>query len=324
MKINLHSLFILIQIILISSVLAEDYQSHIPGSGEEMELSISESGEETLGAHIPGSFPDEASKKNSSPASYQIFGSGDREVPSVTWREKILGFSNQTPFLHENDPNLIRHTYRDLFQSIYNRGEKAFYISYIMDNYEITDKRGVFKKTFINGSNSKRGGGLHLGFDKYFYRGWTNLTYGMFFGLGYYNGKGIFSSGEISKKAKFIMWTIPIDFTLSFEIPVQKYANLQIGGGPSLMGLYQTRSDRNYREAKKHRRQLGRGYMGMGRFKISLANIFKKNIFNMFKEYNVTNCYFNLEARHQSYSNFQDDISISGTSFGAGFSFDYL
>jgi hypothetical protein len=32
----------------------------------------------------------------------------------------------------------------------------------------------------------------------------------------------------------------------------------------------------------------------------------------------------NLEARYQSYQNFQDEIKISGTSLGIGFTFEYL
>jgi len=45
---------------------------------------------------------------------------------------------------------------------------------------------------------------------------------------------------------------------------------------------------------------------------------------DLFRQYSVTKFYLNLEARMNNVSNFQDDIEVSGSSFGIGFSFEYL
>lgn len=49
-----------------------------------------------------------------------------------------------------------------------------------------------------------------------------------------------------------------------------------------------------------------------------------KRLYDLFTSSRITNLYLNLEARQQSYESFQDEISISGTSFGIGFTFEYL
>ncbi len=46
--------------------------------------------------------------------------------------------------------------------------------------------------------------------------------------------------------------------------------------------------------------------------------------YELFTSSEITNLYMNLEIRHESYKNFQDPIEVSGTSFGAGFTFEYL
>ena len=90
------------------------------------------------------------------------------------------------------------------------------------------------------------------------------------------------------------------------------------------MGISQSRDDKERGEDEKHRRQYSFGYFGHAKAQISLSSLFHDLAFGGFSQYQMTNMYLNLEARHQSYENFQDDISITGTSFGIGFTFEYL
>ena len=220
---------------------------------------------------------------------------------------------------------MVKYDKFKTFQEVYNRGKEAFSFVYIKDDYNVSSERDIFDRTFINNVGSKRGGSLHFSFDYSLYRKWVNITYGGSLGVGYNNGNGIFVGGNQSVNTKFQLWTLPLDFNLMIELPIDRFFNIQIGGGPSLMGLLQSRSDMENWEKFKHRRQVSYGYTGQGRLKISLGNIFYKNVSNMIHSYGINNFYLNLEARYQNYSHFQnDDISILGTSFGVGFSFDYL
>ena len=257
---------------------------------------------------------------------YQIFGTGNKNEtgPSINEREQILGTEDHTPFKHQNKNELIKHSNRLAFKRVYDKGDHSFYLTYIRDKYKITDDRGLFKKIFVDDPSSKKTGSVHLGVDKYFDRNKTNFSYGLFVGVGHYRGRGIFAGGEVSDRVKFVLWTVPIDLIFSGQIDLKEYGSLQIGIGPSSMALFQVRSDLKGGDSRKYRRQLGIGYAGVARIKISLANIFQKNFSDIFQDYNATNCYLNLTVRSQRYSSFQDDINIAGTSLGAGISFDYL
>jgi len=90
------------------------------------------------------------------------------------------------------------------------------------------------------------------------------------------------------------------------------------------MGLAQSRNDKNNGDPDQHKRQVSYGYFGHAKAQISLSALFHGLAFEGFSQYQMTNMYLNFEARHQSYSNFQDDITIKGTSFGIGFTFEYL
>ena len=310
------------------STLPEGYESHIPMSQEGKVLNVYGEEREAFEAHLPETLPSQSlqshQKKESDPSYYLIPESGAETQSSDSWKEKVLGIKGQVPFAHENEFKLMKIRKRDNFKEIHNKGESTFTFTYIHDRYNITDSRNIFQRTFRERPNRVKMGTFHLGFDYYLYRGKFSFLYGGSLGIGMYSGHGAFIGGDKAEKMRFNLWTLPLDFLFSMEYAVWDLANLQIGGGPSIMGLYQSRSDREDGEVGKRRRQVGYGYAGFGRLKISLANIFNSSAFEMFKEYNITNYYLNLEARHQNYQKFQDEVKIAGTSFGIGFSFDFL
>ena len=327
---------ILIKIILFSltsSVLVEgkeEYLNHIAPYGKEKEtLSIHQKelkGEDNLRAHLVDSFSHELdSQREKLNPSYHISSfASPQNIKRITWKEKILGIEGHLGASKTDSSKQIELRNKKILREIYNKGERFFSFSYIRDNYEVTDHGDIFHKTFIDNPEGSAFGSLHLGSDHYLYRGSISFLYSIFLGFGHYSGRGLFSNGLFSERTKFFLRTVPLDLHLSVELPVGRFLSLQGGGGPSFMALFQSRTDRGHEDSDKHRRQWSRGQSALGRLKISLAPIFKKAALNMFRDYNITNYYLNLECRYQSYSSFQDEISISGLSFGAGFSFDYF
>jgi len=206
---------------------------------------------------------------------------------------------------------------------IRRQGKWSFGFLYLKDDFEYKDPSNIFRKTYEDSTGSVKGGLLQISMTKFFTKRWVYLGIGMNGAVGYNNGKGIFVNNEQSN-ANFTLWTLPLDLSLSMDIPVSKYFQLSAHGGPSFMGLIQNRSDRDPGERYKQRRQFSYGYYYGGRVKISLASIFKESALKMFSNYDITNYFLSLESRFQNYENFQDELSISGASFGVGFTFEYL
>ncbi len=208
---------------------------------------------------------------------------------------------------------------------IRSRGKWNFGFIYIKDEYSYKDPGSIFQKTYEDGTGSVKGGLLQFSMSKYFTRKWVYLGFGMNASVGYNNGKGIFTNtNNEQSNASFTLWTLPVDLALSMDIPVTKYFQLSATGGPSFMGLIQTRSDREAGDADKQKRQFSYGYFYGGRLKVSLASVFRESAIKMFSHYDVTNYFISFETRFHNYENFQDELSISGASFGVGFTFEYL
>lgn len=240
-------------------------------------------------------------------------------------REKILSTGNEVPFTHEKRDSLIEFRNEDIYKRIYNTGESAFSFSYITDNYDVSDANNVFQESFVEAPGSKRGGTLHLNFDDYISRGFLNTFYGLGIGVGYSVGKGFFqNSANQESNVKFQLYSIPIDLKIGFELVPSRFFKLSFAGGPSALGLMQTRNDLDREDDRRYRRQVSYGYFAHGKLQISINSFSTSSAIKTFGQSDVTNMYINAEARLQSYENFQDDISITGASFGLGFSFEYF
>lgn len=270
----------------------------VPGSFSESERKILESNPEEETSHVPGAKSKEAKYENST---------GD--------------FGITMPF--EKKANYIEHTNRDIFKEVYREGRWGLSFNYLTDEYDVTDPNGIFQKTYVQSARANRYGGLLISLDRYFYRGFIDMAFGMNFGMSMSKGNGTFSTSQSQSDTLFTLWTLPLDLSLTFELPIGRFLNLAVTGGPSAMGLYQNRNDKESGEAFKYRRQVSPGYFAMAKLKISLANMFSSSAFSLFSDYKITNYYLNLMVRHQNYANFQDELTISGSSIGAGFTFDY-
>ena len=142
-------------------------------------------------------------------------------------------------------------------------------------------------------------------------------------GLGFSTGRGIFVSGDRSDTT-FKLWEIPVDIGLGLEIPFSSWFKISGTAGPSAMVLAQNRSDFERGEKGKRKYQISPGYFLNGQVKINLTGFNDETAHELFTSSHITNLYLNLEARMQSYKDFQDDIDVTGTSLGIGFTFEYL
>lgn len=298
----------------------EDFGIAIPGQIQDRgELNKSE-GEDV---HLIGDRDDMETTGDEKSAA--LPDSVDQYTKKLTWKEKILGSGVSAPFQYENEENQLVTKNSTIYNEIYDKGSRAFGFAYVQDGYSVKDSNGVFQRTYERSTGSVRGGTLHFEFDESLYKGLVDLNYGLGIGVGFSQGKGSFKSNQGQESdTTFSLYTIPLDFRLSFDILENKFFKVAIAGGPSVMGLYQSRDDLDADEDGKRVRQYSFGYFGQAKLKISMASFNKNIIISNFLSQNVTNMYLNLIARMQNYEKFQDNLSITGSSFGIGFSFEYL
>lgn len=246
-------------------------------------------------------------------------------MPDMTFKEEVLRTDAGVPFEFEKNESLIRVRNSDIVDKIYDKGTNIFSFYYLLDQFDASDPNGIYQRTYVTSTGSQRGGSIHFELDAVSRLGFLRYTYGFSFGVGLSQGRASFSSNQdILSNANFSLFTIPVDFRLGFDLLSSKYFKLSVAGGPSVMGLYQSRSDKESGEEGKRVRQYSYGYFGQAKIKIGLGLFSERQTVSNFNTYDMTNAFITLESRYHSYSNFQDPFTISGASFGLGFSFEYL
>ena len=258
-------------------------------------------------------------------SSYGLPGYTGKGFSKPTIKQQILGLDKSAvPGQGMGQGGFLEIKNRDIFKKIYNKSSEAFSFSYIMDDYSFDNGNNTFNRTFEDSTGSVKGGSIHFGFDNYLNQGTVRFAWGGNFGVGFNQGRGYFANGQESDTI-FNLWTIPLDASVTMELALGKVMKLALTGGPSVMGLMQSRNDKEDTEDSKRRHQFSWGYFGGAKAKISVGNLSSSTAFEMFKSYDVTNFFLNLEARYQNYGNFQEEVlTISGMSFGLGFTFEYL
>lgn len=279
---------------------SDEVPSHLPFNGKETKFTSPRDDEE--GGHLSD---EEVSK---------IY----KNLPSRTLDTSLMPSDSETPPMEYHGPND-----HQLIKSINNKGKSGFGFVYIVNSYDFEGMNNAYSKTYDNGDATK-GGTLHFLFNHYLSRGHLNFSWGANAGVGFSSGKGVFKTTGNKSEARVDLWQVPMDLLLSLELPIGRLVKIFAEGGPSAMGLMQTRSDKDNGEKGARRRQIGFGYFGMGGFSLNLGQIFEKNAFNMMRDNSVSNFYLTLVMRIQNYKNFQDEITISGSSFGAGLIFEFL
>lgn len=328
----LKSSLLLFVFIFSSSLIADDdSQLGVPGqfSDKEYEENLHHAAverEDPDSSYVMGNSEPEKYLKDVKSSGFGAPGAGLQEdMPSPSQREKLISVGMDAPQSMENRENLLTYDGDDVYKEIYDRGDSSFSFSYFRDQYSVSDSGGVFQQSYVDAKGARRGGYLHFNFDSYLNRSFLSSFYGVGLGVGFSEGVGVFSQSTTDQSnVKFQLFMIPADFRLGLTIGRGKYFRLSVAGGPSAMGLAQSRNDKNNGDPDQHKRQVSLGYFGHAKVQVSLSALFHDVAFAGFSQYQMTNMYLNLEARHQSYSHFQDDVTIKGTSFGIGFTFEYL
>ncbi|MBI2521800.1 MAG: hypothetical protein HYV97_15400 [Bdellovibrio sp.] len=212
----------------------------------------------------------------------------------------------------------------ELIKKVAWKTNSAFGLSYYAaDNYEYHDSNNVYNTVFRDGTKSKNSGLLLFSSASYFARGFLDLKWGLNIGAKYNSGHGLFPGGAVSE-TRFSLWSIPVDLSLGFDIPLSRFLKFSASAGPSALGLIQSRNDRDYGEKGKHNRQVGTGYFASAQALIGLSSFFPKYGVEMYTDYGVGQTQLSFEGRMVNYQNFQDDITVDGTSFGVGIIFEFL
>ena len=311
-------------------VRAEDFGIALPDQlqGEERVLEQEQKEKEDAGIPnlIMGDRDSDENIKDLDSESFVFPKTLELENKKLDENKTYNGFGNTLPFSHDRSESLVEFKNNDTFKKFYNSANTSFSLTYINDEYKVSDSRNIFKNTIENSDKAKRLGAIHINYDDYVTKGWLNLYYGFGVGIGYWEAEGKFeSSSDLESDVIIKHHYVPLDLRLGFDFNLSRFFKLSFGGGPSLMGLSQSRSDKERDSGERYRRQVSYGRFGNAKFQLSLSSLFNSLAFKTMTQYEASNIFLNIEARHHHYENFQDDdISVSGESFGIGFSFEYL
>ena len=251
--------------------------------------------------------------------------SAQPEVPLKLSPKKEYSESGYTlPGTFENQNSYVELDKSKMAQGFRNFSEGSVTLTFIKNDFLYSSANNVIDRTITTGTKSVKGGSLHFRHDDYLSRAaYLNTYWSVGAGVGFNSGKGFFVDGSRSD-AVFKLWEIPLDLGIGLEIPFSSWFKLAGTGGPSAMGLVQNRSDYQRGEEGKRKVQYSAGYFVNGQIKLNMSALSTQTAYELFTESQITNLYMNIEARHQSYTNFQDPIEVTGTSFGIGFTFEYL
>lgn len=273
-------------------------------------------------------FPDEDDKpldkvKENATASPMVPGANNYGK-TVSGNNSSTQFNSGAPFSGLNSDKYLTYTNEEILASIRGKSKSSLAFEFFQNNFDYVDSRGVYERTFNSDSGAK-GGSLHITRDSYLYKGYINLGYGGGIGVGYSTGKGIFAADGTVSNTSFNLYSLPLDLRLLIEIPVGHFMKLSVAGGPSAMGLIQNRSDRDSGDKDKEKKQVGFGYSAEGKVKFNLSYMFTDTGFDYYTSHEVSFMSLDFIMRTQSYSGFGDeDIEITGTSYGLGFTFEFL
>lgn len=271
---------------------------------------------------VEGESSDNVEKSKPNGEDY-IFNHGVKEVSGKN-NKRYKDFGYTMPGSAEKQENYIELDKLKIAKDFRRAGTAGFNITFVKNDFDYTSDNDVINRTVGTGYKSVKGGTILFRNDQYIFKtDYLNAHWSIGAGVGYNSGRGIFIDGTRSDTT-FKLWEVPIDAGLGLEIPLYSWFKIAGTGGPSVMGLMQNRSDIQRGEKGKRKIQVSPGYFANAQFKINLTGFSDDMAYELFSSSDITNLFLNLEIRHQKYASFQDAIEISGTSFGLGFTFEYL
>jgi hypothetical protein len=316
-------IFLILFISLITNlVFADEHEQGVLGNDVEDLLKNSESASDS--PYLKANSKNLVDEIESNETSSAIYGTAPKELDGqkVGNEFKDNGYTLPGTFEKTNSYTEIdKDHYTD---QIRKQSTSAFNLIYLKDGYNYQSPGDVINRTLANGYKHMQSGFLLIRSDNYFFRSsYLNLHWAMGTGLSYNYGRGIFADGERSE-AGFRLWEIPVDLGLGFEIPISRFFKLSATAGPSALVLVQNRDDLNQNEAGKNKVQTGFGQFASAQFKLNLLSFAAESSYELFASNQITSCYLTLEGRYHSYEKYLEEIKISGTSFGAGLTFEFL
>ena len=235
---------------------------------------------------------------------------------------------NTSKHTHYFEPNDIKR-----FEEIAQQGDQGMRMYYINDAYKYDVQNDSFNKIFDTTETTKSKKGIFM-IEKYRYlkKGRINIFWSLQAGVGKNTNYGLFKDGK-RNNSHFTLWTLPLGSSLGLSIPGSslgpslplKLLHITVLSGPSALGLIQHRRDKEYGHADREKRQYGLGYFAESKFSISLGTLISRTVVRLFAIQKITNIYLDFVVRYHKYSKFRDEgLQVSGQSYGAGLSFEYL
>ncbi|MCY4524584.1 MAG: hypothetical protein OXB84_07590, partial [Halobacteriovoraceae bacterium] len=155
----------------------------------------------------------------------------------------------------------LEHENSEIISSIDYQVKSTFSFSYFIDNYNYEGEgSALFQDIYENDNEAKRVGLFLFSYKYYLSRMILPMALGVNFGIGFNRGRGRFTGSLNRSDAFFNLWTMPLDLAFSVHLPFWRWIRITGSAGPSLMGLYQTRSDFTYDDDTKTRVQIGTGF----------------------------------------------------------------
>lgn len=233
-----------------------------------------------------------------------------------------LGYT--LPGSFETKENYTEIDKKEMASEFRKKSSGGINITFIKNDFNYDSANNIINKTISEGYKHVKGGALYVRGDQYFFRStFLNTFWSLGGGIGYNSGRGLFITGEQSETT-LRLWEIPVDLGIGLEIPIYHWFKISGAAGPSVTALYQNRDDFQAGEKGRNKMQVSPGEFANAQFKINLSGFSSDAAYSLFADSKITNLYLNLEARYQKYEKFQDAIKISGTSYGIGFTFEYL
>jgi hypothetical protein len=317
--------FLLICSFISSALLAEDAMQFLPDSSE-----IPKEIEKSLDGFNEGDslLPDMPNRKELVGEDADIPAFPGTKVPEMNTvpsvHEENMSYGVTLPDTKNTQGKYLEYKNRDIVRGVQRIGTKYFSFVFLKDDFDYKSSNNSFERTYRD-KHSDTALILRLKGGRYITRGTAfDFSWRINIGVGRNGGKGRFVDGAGSD-ADFKLWTIPVDIGFALETSFWRLMKFGVSAGPSVMGIIQNRSDLEDGDKRKNIRQMSPGYFATGTLKLSLSEIFSSDGVGLLSAYSITNFHLIFDARIQSYSNFKSkDVSISGTSFGVGFAFEYF
>ncbi len=247
-------------------------------------------------------------------------GSGSEEWLDKSYEnEDLKTFTGKQGSLTKIDDRMIA-------KALMRKSQSALMFSYIYDTFDYFSVNNTYANTFQNEDSASafQMGYLSLGYRTRFW-GERFRIFGQFNGSVSFNkGKGSFQDGSLSN-ATIKLWHLPMSYHMGARFYLGRYVGVSASAGPLISALLQNRSDRGDGASDKDIRQAGFGFSGQVNIDFSMTQFFPTYGVKLKNESDIYDMNVSLIIRTMNVSNFKnEDVEISGTSFGIGVNFEYL